>query len=157
VALCLLDNPWAWGIYWYPHTFYKYTVFLQVLCSVSVLLASPHSRGWIPNVPPCSQLAEDIGSTAEPDPSAQQAGRRLARSKGWQPNRLPSILPRLILWNRAEIPDTCSRKAKCMRTVRSQCVPVIEHLVKGRSQPWEHRWKQFTCATRRGGTSLHPP
>jgi len=37
-----------------------------------------------------------------------------------------------------------------MGTIRSQPGPVIEHLVKGCGQPWEHSWKQFTCATGRG-------
>jgi len=33
---------------------------------------------------------------------------------------------------------------------------VAEHLVQGRSQPWEHRWKQFTSVTRRGGPRVRP-
>lgn len=37
----------------------------------------------------------------------------------------------------------------------SQHEPVMEHLVKGHSQPWEHMWKQFTSATRRGGPRVH--
>mgnify|MGYP001852612538 CR=1 FL=1 len=32
----------------------------------------------------------------------------------------------------------------CGGTVRSWPEPVIEHLVKGCSQPWQHRWKQST-------------
>jgi len=43
-----------------------------------------------------------------------------------------------------------------MGTVRSQHEQVIEHLVKGHSQQWEHRLKQFTCVTRREGHWLHP-
>lgn len=34
--------------------------------------------------------------------------------------------------------------------------PVIEHLMKGHSQLWVHRWMQFTCATRGGGARFHP-
>jgi len=40
----------------------------------------------------------------------------------------------------------------CTGTVTSWSEPMIEHLVKGHGQPWEHRCKQFTCATRRGWT-----
>jgi len=43
-----------------------------------------------------------------------------------------------------------------MRTVRSCPEPVIEHLLKWCSQPWEHRWKQFTFVTRRVGVWLQP-
>lgn len=35
----------------------------------------------------------------------------------------------------------------CMGTVRSRPGPVIEHLVKGQSQPWEHRCEEFTLVT----------
>jgi len=44
---------------------------------------------------------------------------------------------------------------ECMGIIRSWPEPVMEHLVKGCSQPGEHRWKQFTCV-REGGT-LGPP
>ena len=43
----------------------------------------------------------------------------------------------------------------CMGTGMSWPEPVIEQLVKGHSQPWEHRWKKFTCVTRMGGAWLH--
>ena len=42
-----------------------------------------------------------------------------------------------------------------MGTVRSGPEPVIEHLVKGCSQPWEHRWKQLICVTGRAGFWVH--
>jgi len=35
-------------------------------------------------------------------------------------------------------------EAICMRIAKSWPEPMIDHLVKGHSQPWEHRWKQFT-------------
>jgi len=41
-------------------------------------------------------------------------------------------------------------------TVRLWPEPVIEHVVKRCSQPWEHRWKEFNCATRRGFTPPWP-
>jgi len=43
----------------------------------------------------------------------------------------------------------------CMVTVESQPDPLIEHLWKGPIQPWEHRWRQLSCVTRRGGAWLH--
>ena len=45
---------------------------------------------------------------------------------------------------------------ECMEIIRSQPESVIEHLVKGHSQSWEHRWDQFTCVTRQGGPWAHP-
>jgi len=42
-----------------------------------------------------------------------------------------------------------------MGTVKSWPEAVIEHLVKGRSQPWEHRWKQFTCVALWGGPWIY--
>jgi len=36
-----------------------------------------------------------------------------------------------------------------MGTAQSRPEPVIQHLVRGHSQPWEHRWKKFTCVTGR--------
>ena len=47
------------------------------------------------------------------------------------------ILLRSVSMNRMMIVD-------CMGIVRSWPEPVIEHLVKGCSQPWQHRWKQST-------------
>lgn len=46
---------------------------------------------------------------------------------------------------------------RCMGSVRSGPEPVIEHLVKGHSQPGKHRWKQFTCGTRKGDPGSVPP
>ena len=43
----------------------------------------------------------------------------------------------------------------CMVTVESRPEPLTEHPGKGPGQPWEHRWRQFTCVTRRGGAWLH--
>ena len=43
----------------------------------------------------------------------------------------------------------------CMKTVRSQLGPVIEHLVKGHGQPREHRCEQSTCEARSGGPRIH--
>ena len=43
----------------------------------------------------------------------------------------------------------------CMGTAESQPEPLIEHLGKGPSQPWEHRWRQFRCVIGRGGACLH--
>lgn len=42
-----------------------------------------------------------------------------------------------------------------MGIAKSRPEPMIEHLGKGHSQLWEHRWKQFTCATGKGGTGFH--
>lgn len=47
-------------------------------------------------------------------------------------------------------------KSVYMGTVRSWPEPVTEHLVKGQSQPWEQRSKQFTCVTRRSGPWVYP-
>lgn len=44
----------------------------------------------------------------------------------------------------------------CMGTIRSRLKPVIEHLVKGHSQPWEHRCEQFTCLTGKGAPRVQP-
>jgi len=41
-----------------------------------------------------------------------------------------------------------------MGTVESWPEPVIKHLVKGCSQPWEHSWKEFTGVTGRAGARL---
>lgn len=38
-------------------------------------------------------------------------------------------------------------KSVYMGTVRSWPEPVTEHLVKGQSQPWEHRCEEFTLVT----------
>ena len=46
--------------------------------------------------------------------------------------------------------------SRCMETVESQPGPLIDYLRKGLSQPQEHRWRQFTCVTRRGGARLPP-
>ena len=46
-----------------------------------------------------------------------------------------------------------------MVAVESRPEPLIEHLGKGPGQPWEHRWRQFSCVTGRvepGCTSLRP-
>jgi len=43
----------------------------------------------------------------------------------------------------------------CMGTVESRPEPLIDHLRQALSQPREHRWRQFTCVTRRGGARLH--
>jgi len=40
-----------------------------------------------------------------------------------------------------------------MGIAKLQPEPMIEHLVKGRSQPWEHRWKQLAYVT---GTRFRP-
>ena len=45
--------------------------------------------------------------------------------------------------------------AERMGTVESQPEPLIDHLRRALSQPWEHRWRQFSCVTRRGGAWLH--
>lgn len=37
-----------------------------------------------------------------------------------------------------------------MGVVRSQLEPLMEHLVKGCSQLWEHRWKQFLLTSYNG-------
>jgi len=42
-----------------------------------------------------------------------------------------------------------------MVTTESRPEPLIENLGKGPSQPWKHRWRQFSCVTRRGGAWLH--
>jgi len=47
-------------------------------------------------------------------------------------------------------------KDHCMGVAKPRPEVVIEHLVKGCSQPWEHRWKQFNLVTGRGGPCLHP-
>lgn len=39
----------------------------------------------------------------------------------------------------------CSPACCCMGAIRSQPEAVIVHLVKGCSQPYEHRWKQYVC------------
>ena len=53
----------------------------------------------------------------------------------------------------------CDSMRSCMGTVRPRPQPVIEHLGKGHTQPWEHRWKQFIRVTRRveSGTSSPSP
>jgi len=43
-----------------------------------------------------------------------------------------------------------------MGSLRSWPEPVTEHLVRGQSQSWEHRWKLFTHATGRGEPYVHP-
>jgi len=43
-----------------------------------------------------------------------------------------------------------------MGIAKLQPEPMIEHLVKGHSQPWEHRCKQFTCVTKRVESSSYP-
>ena len=60
-----------------------------------------------------------------------------------------------MLTTQIKIPQHKVNAAWYMGIFKSQPEPVIEHLVKGHSQPWEHRWKQFTCATRRGGPWVH--
>lgn len=55
--------------------------------------------------------------------------------------------------------DTSVLVGTCMGPTESWPEPLIEHLRKGPSQHWEHRWRQFSCGTRRGGagcTSLRP-
>ena len=57
-----------------------------------------------------------------------------------------------------EVHVTCSWKKLnkiCMGTLESQSEPLIDQLRQGLSQPWEHRWRQFTCVSRRGGAWLH--
>lgn len=48
-----------------------------------------------------------------------------------------------------------SQKLSKFRLYRNHLEPVIEHLVKGSSHSWEHRWKQSTCVTGRGGPWIH--
>jgi len=43
----------------------------------------------------------------------------------------------------------------CKVIVESRSEPLIEHLGKGPSQPWVHRWKHFTCVIGRDGAWLH--
>ena len=38
----------------------------------------------------------------------------------------------------------------CMRAVEPQPEPLMEQLRKGPSQPWEHRWRQFSSVAGRG-------
>ena len=37
-----------------------------------------------------------------------------------------------------------------MGIVESRPEPLIDHLSRAMSQPWEHRWRQFSCMTGRG-------
>ena len=45
--------------------------------------------------------------------------------------------------------------SECTGTVESHPEPLIDHLGKGPGQPWEHKWRQFTCVTGRSGAWLH--
>jgi len=45
--------------------------------------------------------------------------------------------------------------SECMGTVESRPEPLIDHLRKGLGQLREHRWRQFSCVTGRGGAWLH--
>ena len=42
-----------------------------------------------------------------------------------------------------------------MGTVKLWPEPLIDHLRWAVSQPWQHRWRQLSCVTRRGGARLH--
>ena len=42
-----------------------------------------------------------------------------------------------------------------MVTIGSWPEPLMEHLWKEPAQPWDHRWRQFLCVTKRGGAWLH--
>jgi len=50
--------------------------------------------------------------------------------------------------------DSLPLQIMCMRTAETRPEPLIEHLGKGSSWPWEHRWRQFTHVTGRGGAWL---
>jgi len=52
-------------------------------------------------------------------------------------------------------PDLIERIYWCMGTVESWPEPLIDHLRQGLGQPWEHRWRQFSCVTGRSGAWLH--
>jgi len=48
-----------------------------------------------------------------------------------------------------------SRVIWCMGTVKSQPEPLIDQLRRALNQLQEHRWRQFTCVTGRGGACFH--